>query len=195
MMIQVERNPTRNAVCVSGKDWSELSFPGRAYLSGRREAARAGLSARAVFFYIGQTKTQIKHIFCRVLLEGPFLLGIFWRRGWESNPRIKVLQTSPLPLGYRASEVASIAKVVRGFSREPFHCPHNVTGCEADDPTRIVIPPALTKEGSEAAFWPTRDLLFTFARRALTGCAARRKSAPARRPCARQSCEPARRRI
>jgi hypothetical protein len=26
----------------------------------------------------------------------------FWRRGWESNPRIKVLQTSPLPLGYRA---------------------------------------------------------------------------------------------
>jgi hypothetical protein len=28
-----------------------------------------------------------------------------WRRGWESNPRIKVLQTSPLPLGYRASTV------------------------------------------------------------------------------------------
>jgi hypothetical protein len=27
-----------------------------------------------------------------------------WRRGWESNPRIKVLQTSPLPLGYRASK-------------------------------------------------------------------------------------------
>src|ERR1700676_4864940 len=27
----------------------------------------------------------------------------YWRRGWESNPRIKVLQTSPLPLGYRAS--------------------------------------------------------------------------------------------
>src|SRR5438094_4277771 len=26
-----------------------------------------------------------------------------WRRGWESNPRVKVLQTSPLPLGYRAS--------------------------------------------------------------------------------------------
>src|SRR5664279_3082374 len=29
--------------------------------------------------------------------------GKLWRRGWESNPRIKVLQTSPLPLGYRAS--------------------------------------------------------------------------------------------
>src|SRR6266702_3135587 len=26
----------------------------------------------------------------------------FWRRGSESNRRIKVLQTSPLPLGYRA---------------------------------------------------------------------------------------------
>jgi hypothetical protein len=25
-----------------------------------------------------------------------------WRRGPESNRRVKVLQTSPLPLGYRA---------------------------------------------------------------------------------------------
>ena len=39
-----------------------------------------------------------------------------WRRGWESNPRIKVLQTSPLPLGYRAllSKVALTAKKVHG---------------------------------------------------------------------------------
>src|SRR5579862_1349790 len=28
--------------------------------------------------------------------------GVCWRRGSESNRRIKVLQTSPLPLGYRA---------------------------------------------------------------------------------------------
>src|SRR5581483_569203 len=28
--------------------------------------------------------------------------GVNWRRGSESNRRIKVLQTSPLPLGYRA---------------------------------------------------------------------------------------------
>ena len=28
--------------------------------------------------------------------------GMFWRRGSGSNRRIKVLQTSPLPLGYRA---------------------------------------------------------------------------------------------
>ena len=28
--------------------------------------------------------------------------ALSWRRGWESNPRIKVLQTSALPLGYRA---------------------------------------------------------------------------------------------
>ena len=30
------------------------------------------------------------------------LLGMIWRRGPGSNRRIKVLQTSPLPLGYRA---------------------------------------------------------------------------------------------
>ena len=29
---------------------------------------------------------------------------IIWRRGSGSNRRIKVLQTSPLPLGYRALE-------------------------------------------------------------------------------------------
>ena len=31
------------------------------------------------------------------------LIGRVWRRGAGSNRRIKVLQTSPLPLGYRAS--------------------------------------------------------------------------------------------
>ena len=31
-----------------------------------------------------------------------FLQLLGWRRGSESNRRIKVLQTSPLPLGYRA---------------------------------------------------------------------------------------------
>jgi hypothetical protein len=31
-----------------------------------------------------------------------FFRGKRWRRGSESNRRIKVLQTSPLPLGYRA---------------------------------------------------------------------------------------------
>jgi hypothetical protein len=40
-----------------------------------------------------------------------------WRRGWDSNPCIKVLQTSPLPLGYRASgkrkNLASKAIVTR----------------------------------------------------------------------------------
>jgi hypothetical protein len=36
----------------------------------------------------------------------------YWRRGWESNPRIKVLQTSPLPLGYRASVIQYIETVV-----------------------------------------------------------------------------------
>ena len=32
-----------------------------------------------------------------------------WRRGSESNRRIKVLQTSPLPLGYRAPFLAVIS--------------------------------------------------------------------------------------
>jgi|SRR5580704_2498318 hypothetical protein len=40
------------------------------------------------------------------------LRGICWRRGWESNPRIKVLQTSPLPLGYRASVIQYIETVL-----------------------------------------------------------------------------------
>ena len=31
--------------------------------------------------------------------------GLKWRRGSESNRRIKVLQTSPLPLGYRALQL------------------------------------------------------------------------------------------
>jgi hypothetical protein len=31
-----------------------------------------------------------------------YMQGSTWRRGGESNSRIKVLQTSPLPLGYRA---------------------------------------------------------------------------------------------
>ena len=40
--------------------------------------------------------------------------GEDWRRGSESNRRIKVLQTSPLPLGYRAllNKVAFSAKNV-----------------------------------------------------------------------------------
>ena len=37
-----------------------------------------------------------------------------WRRGWESNPRIKVLQTSALPLGYRAAGTAQRALVQAG---------------------------------------------------------------------------------
>ena len=36
------------------------------------------------------------------------ILGADWRRGRESNPRIEVLQTSALPLGYPAAERISI---------------------------------------------------------------------------------------
>src|ERR1700678_979388 len=41
-----------------------------------------------------------------IVLSGDFLyvrsIEKYWRRGSGSNRRIKVLQTSPLPLGYRA---------------------------------------------------------------------------------------------
>ena len=71
-------------------------------------------------------RLQLKFLICllRKFLGGNQQKGGIkkkcWRRGWESNPRIKVLQTSPLPLGYRALELASIAKVACGFSREAF---------------------------------------------------------------------------
>jgi hypothetical protein len=39
------------------------------------------------------------------------LMGKCWRRGPGSNRRIKVLQTSPLPLGYRA--LAGLSEYVR----------------------------------------------------------------------------------
>jgi hypothetical protein len=44
----------------------------------------------------------------------------FWRRGSGSNRRIKVLQTSPLPLGYRASgglHVAALQNCRRSVSQ------------------------------------------------------------------------------
>src|SRR5262249_54460478 len=54
-------------------------------------------------------------------VEGPQfqqVLWVNWRRGSESNRRIKVLQTSPLPLGYRASTAAlKIYRAVIAFPR------------------------------------------------------------------------------
>src|SRR5690348_3014244 len=43
-----------------------------------------------------------------------------WRRGWESNPRVKVLQTSPLPLGYRASKNSGKWVAMSGKHEECF---------------------------------------------------------------------------
>src|SRR6201993_2688655 len=40
-----------------------------------------------------------------------------WRRGAESNRRIKVLQTSPLPLGYRARRSSMLQLVFWGAFR------------------------------------------------------------------------------
>jgi hypothetical protein len=42
-----------------------------------------------------------------------------WRRGSESNRRIKVLQTSPLPLGYRAQrQTATQIFIEPGLARQ-----------------------------------------------------------------------------
>ncbi len=49
-----------------------------------------------------------------------------WRRGWESNPRIKVLQTSALPLGYRAAVLEAFRPPVAWSGRRdsnPRHRP------------------------------------------------------------------------
>ena len=47
--------------------------------------------------------SKLERNFERDRAEPTWFLFVFsWRRGWESNPRIKVLQTSALPLGYRA---------------------------------------------------------------------------------------------
>jgi hypothetical protein len=50
---------------------------------------------------------RIKHEVRAPGLKGPLLTINYWRRGAESNRRIKVLQTSALPLGYRAGKKAS----------------------------------------------------------------------------------------
>src|SRR5437660_5514484 len=42
-----------------------------------------------------------------------------WRRGSESNRRIKVLQTSPLPLGYRALEY-KISRLLKDYPTGQF---------------------------------------------------------------------------
>ncbi len=58
--------------------------PGKAVIFGDRQLTRMNEVA---------TLTQAIAAVC----------GVFsWRRGGESNPRVKVLQTSALPLGYRA---------------------------------------------------------------------------------------------
>src|SRR5207302_9298919 len=53
-----------------------------------------GLFGRWLLRFLLHQQTKPKRRVCKAL-KG-------WRRGSESNRRIKVLQTSPLPLGYRA---------------------------------------------------------------------------------------------
>ncbi len=44
----------------------------------------------------------------KVVSEKGRLIVYSWRRGRESNPRVEVLQTSALPLGYHARSVVCI---------------------------------------------------------------------------------------
>jgi hypothetical protein len=57
-----------------------------------------GLPVRGTYFYEHPQNEQPGS-----RAKQHYKLLIFWRRGSGSNRRIKVLQTSPLPLGYRAS--------------------------------------------------------------------------------------------
>ncbi len=66
--------------------------------SGAVSPVRAGTcsNSEVVFQAVTNSKHSIEVYISRHIIEN------HWRRGWESNPRIKVLQTSALPLGYRA---------------------------------------------------------------------------------------------
>jgi hypothetical protein len=73
-----------------------------------------------------------------------------WRRGSESNRRIKVLQTSPLPLGYRA--ILNNCNAAPGRNRSG--------KCDFQTITLFSIPPCTTEipggPGGRAATWSGR---------------------------------------
>ena len=91
-----------------------------------------------------------------------------WRRGAESNRRIKVLQTSALPLGYRAGEVTLFRKIPhnnpggRGTLYLAFACPYQL-GVAALPGSRLAISDDLTliehqssRPAIETVFPPSR---------------------------------------
>ena len=92
-----------------------------------------------------------------------------WRRGAESNRRIKVLQTSPLPLGYRAliTKLASYpVKVyspketkglVENLERETGFEPATSTLARSHS-TAELLPPDATIITSQSADIPRREL-------------------------------------
>ena len=60
-----------------------------------------------------------------------------WRRGPGSNRRIKVLQTSPLPLGYRAS--GCLRHRLRIVPHRSSHGPNPTTRCGMERETRLEL--------------------------------------------------------
>jgi hypothetical protein len=99
---------------------------------------RAGRESLALLWPKSTHKQEI------VGKKAVFMLVLCWRRGSESNRRIKVLQTSPLPLGYRA----------RSLTVEP-----RLWVClEAMGYGNGAMPTARTGYGQLLAPWLTRGL-------------------------------------
>ena len=63
--------------------------------------------------------------------------GQFWRRGWDLNPRMEVLQTSPLGLLGTAPELRSIAKLPSTCQLPRRSKKFSPTGCAAPIPPSI----------------------------------------------------------
>jgi hypothetical protein len=66
-----------------------------------------------------------------------------WRRGSESNRRIKVLQTSPLPLGYRALLVSVLFTSINNKGERPSRAILTSTEPNDNGEKQIFIEPGL----------------------------------------------------
>src|ERR1700679_1806292 len=81
-----------------------------------------------------------------------------WRRGWESNPRMEVLQTSPLGHLGTAPRSISITKLACRYKRN--RCPRNHS---------ISTPPALKSTNLQVKWHADLHQLVGYARPAKNG--------------------------
>jgi hypothetical protein len=77
----------------------ELPIPWR--LFGGLSRGQSGMIKNSRLHLFRRSEQNVK-CFRRPAVRDPLVALMRWRRGSESNRRIKVLQTPPLPLGYRA---------------------------------------------------------------------------------------------